>query len=67
MTIRIHTADWDEIEQAWSWLASIPDDQFQPVELHLDRFGPLYRVVRRDGIQTTARLEAQPDRTSPDR
>ena len=63
MTIRIHTADWDEVDQAWAWLAAIPDDQFQPVELHLDRFGPLYTVIRVDGRQTTARLENRPGHT----
>jgi len=66
MTIRIHTANWDEIDQVWAWLNTIPDEQFeqfQPVEIHLDRFGPLYSVVRMaDGTQTTARLEAQPSR-----
>ncbi len=63
MAIRVHCATWDEVDYVWQAIALVPDDQFQPVELHLDSFGPLYAVVRQGGVQTTARLAAQPART----
>ena len=44
--IRIHCATWNDVDRAWQLLLLEPDETFQPVELHLDRHGPLYSVVR---------------------
>jgi hypothetical protein len=59
--LRIHAANFDDADLAWRWLLSIPDEDFQPCELHLDNFGPLYLVIRdQTGFQTTAPIAAPP-------
>lgn len=49
--LRIHCANRSDIDAAWRLLTHWPDPNFQPAELHLDGFGPLYQVVREDGEQ----------------
>lgn len=58
--IRIHVADHAEADAVWRMLCSVPDHLFQPVDLHLDGYGPLYQAVRTpDGDQSAAPPSAQ--------
>ena len=61
--IRIHCADAAETSAAWRMLAHVPDDTFQPAELHLDGHGPLYQVVRDSAGDLAARPPAQQARS----
>lgn len=64
--MQIHVSDHREADAAWRLLASVPDDRFQPVDLHMAGHGLLYTVIRdEDGRQTTAPAAAQPGHSSP--
>lgn len=55
--IRIHCATFDDVDRAWQLLLQEADETFQPVELHLDRHGPLYTVIRdATGLQSSQPL-----------
>ena len=61
MTLRLHTADWDEVNAAFAMLDHIPDQLWQPIDMYLDGYGPLYQVIRKpDGTLSTARLANPP-------
>jgi hypothetical protein len=62
--MRIHVADYSEADAAWRMLNAVPDGLFQPVELHLDGYGPLCQVVRAgNGDQSIAPVAAAPVHT----
>ena len=64
--IRIHVANHAEADTAWRMLTHVPDADWQPVELHLDGHGPLYRMIRtRAGDQSAAPPAAAPGRSCP--
>lgn len=51
--IQAHCADADAAVQLWRMLCHVPDDDFQPIDVHL--FGELaYRIIRTEaGDQST--------------
>lgn len=58
--MRLTVVDHAEADAAWRMLAAVPDDLFQPVEIHLDGRGLLWRVVRAaDGGQISVPVAAQ--------
>ena len=52
--VQIHCSSPEEIDSLWRLLWQVPDHAFVPCDVFLD--GTFrYRVVRDDGVQTTAR------------
>jgi hypothetical protein len=52
--IQVHCSDHADAAQLWRMLCHVPDDDFQPIDVHVA--GQLaYRIIRTaDGDQTTA-------------
>ena len=56
--IQAHCADAAAAAQLWRMLCHVPDDDFQPIDVHVAG-EPLYQVIRTaEGDQTTAQPAA---------
>ena len=64
MPLRLHCSSPAQVDAIWRMLNHVPDDLWQPVEVHVDGHGPLHTIIRdQAGDQTTAPCAVPPARS----
>ena len=64
--MRLHVSDSAEADAAWRMLDAVPDDLFQPVELHISGLDLVLLITRAEnGDQLAAPAAAGSGRSSP--
>jgi len=62
--IAIHCSTLEQLDACWRMLTHLPDADLQPVDIYLSGY-VRYRIIRRDGEQTSVQPADPPGCSSP--